>query len=237
LLVQWVVKPIVGVLVAQTALQTCHLAGFYPEVILAQRLVGMAQAPSPELIASLGWGLAATVGLALLAVYENRSRLRLLFKPTESAMPAESRAQIPSARVDSPRDIFLRDAIWRVHLGKWSRNDIKGCTENDLAGLREAWHQLRQEAFDGTLVIWGKVGPVETLFEAIPKTFWKDGNVVWEAFKQDESLWAIPSPKYYFYGPRGRGNYSELKTSKAQIDALWSVESAVVRHLTLGIGG
>ena len=138
-------------------------------------------------------------------------------------VPAESSISVRGPTYRAPqRDTPLIDAIWRIHLGRWSRGEVKKCSERELNALLESWRFIRQAAFDGTVSVWGKLGPVGSLYEPIPKEFWSGGNLNWESFTHEDpaGLWAIPSPSGYWGGPRGRGNYSELQTSRAQIDSL-----------------
>lgn len=121
------------------------------------------------------------------------------------------------------------DAIWRVYLGRWAGGNVKTLPEKEMNTFHESWRLIRQAAFDGLLPTWGKLGPVGYLFEPIPKEFWKDGNLCWEAFESDdpEGVWAMPNVGAYFGGRLGHGNYSELKTSRARVDELWPAVSSV----------
>jgi len=125
------------------------------------------------------------------------------------------------------RDIWLHDAIWRLYLGRWERRTIDrdgtGYSHEEIERLQKCFKEIRQAAFDGRLPVWGKLGPVGNLWQQIPQEAWATGNADWFSFvgHGPEDLWMAASARSGLEGPKGRGNWSELKTSRAAVDAIW----------------
>lgn len=58
--INWVVRPIFGIFIGQTAIQAAHLLGWYPERLLAAKLITLAD-PSSEQLSFIQWALATLI--------------------------------------------------------------------------------------------------------------------------------------------------------------------------------
>ena len=125
------------------------------------------------------------------------------------------------------RDVWLADAIWRAHLGRWERPD------RDLSGpgvgldAAQRLHdivvgEIRQFAFEGKLPVWGKRRG-STLWEPVPKEFWKDNRVNYLTIMRDD-----PASILIEGIPRHERNdeWQELMTSWQSVEYLWPKKDA-----------
>ncbi len=146
ILFNWIIKPIIGVLVGQTAIQLAHLFGFYPDRLLAEGVYGLVtQTPSPEIVELFQWGLAAVIGLSLLGAYEF----------------AKSRRKSPS--VDTDPYVSLKEAAtiaYEETRGTKVAAIIEGPNKDNILGY------YARALFKGT-TLYGNRPPSRKL-EAIP---------------------------------------------------------------------
>jgi hypothetical protein len=193
--------------------------------------VGLQMTGAPHWV---GWAI-AIVGLcvAIFPFVAHRLNPEPVFHPTNDLRDAPPEpAQAASPKVIQ-RDVWVHDAIWRIYSGRWERRSLgphgTGFAHEDIERLHECLKEIRQAAADGLLQVWGKLGPVGTLWEPIPKGAWSEGNIDWFSFEGHgpELLWMAGSIESALNGPHGRDNWRELKTSRARIDELWPAHSVV----------
>jgi hypothetical protein len=138
-----------------------------------------------------------------------------------------SKASQSDTRIE--RDAWLLDAIWRVHLGTWDRqqSDVAlACSDQKTHDEFVAAAKLiKQAAFDGTLPTWGKLGPVGSVWKPIPPMDWENEEFGLH-FGPEYSAEQVHLARYasagaFTAGPEGRGNWGALKTSRAAVERLW----------------
>jgi hypothetical protein len=118
-------------------------------------------------------------------------------------------------------DVFLYDAICRIHLGKWKKiTIIDGHLAIDGAGfqtIRDLLERIRQLAFDGRFPIWGKKPGFWSLLEQPPPGFWQHHQINYFSFldANPKKLHAVP---LYMSGQAIA--LRELKTNRARVDDL-----------------
>ena len=219
------------VLVASHAMfLAAHAFGWYPDEQLARLIEASPDALHVEWVR---WILTAIVAALLWAI-----GYYFLFWRTMLSKPlwVDSQAKFRASTSNPPkgelvrkieRDVWLADAIWRAHLGKWGRPD------RDLSGpgvgldAAQMLHdiivgEVRQFAFEGKLPVWGKRRG-STLWESVPKEFWKDNRVNYlTIIRDDPALILIEGI------PRHERNdeWQELMTSWQSVEYLWPKKDA-----------
>lgn len=82
--------------------------------------------------------------------------------------------------IETKRDVWLKDAIDFAITGDWSKEaDLGGGVAEHLNALGAVLRNIRQEAFDGSLPIWGADGIDAVLMKPIPPEIWEHRGVDW----------------------------------------------------------
>ena len=146
--VNWIIKPILAVVIGQAAIQLAHLFGFYPDRLLAEGVYWlMTQTPSPEIIELFQWGLAAVIGLSVLGAYEfAKSRRNSPLVDADALVPLKEAATIAYEETRGTRIAEIAERM----------------TDGDVLGYYA--HAL----FGGDTTLYGKHPPSRKL-EAVPK--------------------------------------------------------------------
>ncbi len=126
--------------------------------------------------------------------------------------------------VRTTRDAHLYDALCYIVTGEWGKK-LEWLENPDQANaLANACTDVMQNALDGKLPIWGRIG-LSGLQEEIPREYWKHYQINFMkvmGLQKPEELTVEPKRAATIRWRR----YEGLMTSKYRVEELWSAKSS-----------
>lgn len=149
-----------------------------------------------------------------------------LTEPASNKNDEPSERQTPSALSIIARDVSLPEALAYAELHEWGLRflDAAATSGNTVNAKIE---RLVQFAADGEAAVWGKKQG-NGVWVPIPKEFWIENNVEWFGLLRENA-------RTEGRAESGRDFYSELMTSKAQMESVFAPPSQPYLQVTKGV--
>ena len=114
------------------------------------------------------------------------------------------------------RDVWLLNAIWKTHTGRWKipGHTIESDDQNYWERLYDKANEIRQYAADGKLPIWGKrQNKWNALWELITPEYWLNHSF------DPMSFYQVPDPENL--KTMGAQEWKSFMTDKTKVEKLW----------------
>ena len=215
-LVQWVVRPIFGMLIGQVAIHAIHFLGFYPEIWLAGRVAGMAANPSPDLVSFAQWFLAALIALLVLLGYDlYQRRMRPSAKKIQQAPPRQTEAISELDRIPEEYSVEELFSYLLSPASDWGRNNRRRFALPE----QQAWRLIHDALQEGVLQSSGR-RRFQHEYEQIPARHWLTSAISVESLmrgagRSQRTDQSVPAPEYE--GIRINRKEAEVCFPKTQI--------------------
>ena len=206
--INWLVRPIVGVLLGRAFVEALHVLGYFPDRWLGQWIAQMIAQPSAEMIELAKWGIAATVGLALLGIYEvYRWRPLRLANDEINRQAVNSTGEAATGAV--VRDVDISEALAYIAFRAWGRGfDEVVASPNGAA----EYDEFLQAAADGQIPIWGRRETYGVL-EPIPAEYWRHHRLDWFTLVKGQARTEVAHAR--------PPHYEGLMTSRSAVQRQW----------------
>ena len=131
-----------------------------------------------------------------------------------------------NSSLEAERNVWLLEAIYFVAEGSWDSHNFLAETVDEIEDptypnrVAGASKNILQKAADGELLIWGKVND-KSPFIKIEPSYWKNHELeYWGMFKCKRDAGKLETAAIDIAEVH---SYTQLKTSRAKIEELWSV--------------